>query len=114
MTEKYNGWTNYATWALSLEVGGAWAEHEYRFWSQLAKELAEVHLETEVTLDQLAVHMKHHLTESTVWAHASGKPRDVAPEDLEHVNWRELAGYFEEEIEATIAEEEDYDEEEDD
>lgn len=37
MEEKYNGWTNYPTWALDLHLNNT--EESYRYWKDRAKQI---------------------------------------------------------------------------
>ena len=76
MTE-YNGWTNYPTWRVNLEIfdGGNWDRYA-------ADDLKEF------VIDQIFAET------------SSGIARDYAIAFLEEVNWREIAGHLTEEEEA--------------
>lgn len=71
----YNGWTNYATWRVNLEIfdgsEGPWDHHS-------AKEFAE-----EIIVSQ-----------------SNGLAQDYALAFLSDVNWYEIADHYTEEVEA--------------
>lgn len=72
--EKYNGWTNYATWRVNLEMfdGGDFASENDLDAYDLGDSLREMALET-------------------VAAQASGLALDYAEAFLADVNWCEIA-----------------------
>ena len=74
MTEKYNGWTNYATWRVNLEMfdGGDFASDNDLDAYDLGQNLRETAMES--------------LSEQ-----ASGLALDYALAFLEDVNWYEIA-----------------------
>jgi hypothetical protein len=73
MSEKYNGWTNYATWRVNLEM----FDGSDQYWSaDSAKEFVE-----EIIIDS---------TEE-------GVARDYALAFLSDVNWYEIAEHYQEE-----------------
>jgi hypothetical protein len=75
MSEKYNGWTNYATWRINLEM----FDGSDQYWSaDSAKEFVE-----EIIIDS---------TEE-------GVARDYALAFLSDVNWYEIAEHYQEEEE---------------
>jgi hypothetical protein len=75
MSEKYNGWTNYATWRVNLEM----FDGSDQYWSaDSAKEFVE-----EIIIDS---------TEE-------GVARDYALAFLSDVNWYEIAEHYQEEEE---------------
>ena len=72
----YNGWTNYATWRVNLEMFDSFEPSDYewmRKWSAL-KDFAE-----------------DYIIEST----SEGLGRDYALAFLNEVNWFEIASHFE-------------------
>ena len=80
MSDKtYNGWTNYATWRVNLEMfdGGDWQ----------AFNLAQEHYELAVDLKDWAEYM----IESTT---SAGLARDYALAFLDDVNWKEIAKHM--------------------
>jgi hypothetical protein len=75
MSEKYNGWTNYATWRVNLEM----FDGSDQYWSaDSAREFVE-----EIIIDS---------TEE-------GVARDYALAFLSDVNWYEIAEHYQEEEE---------------
>ena len=73
--EKYNGWTNYATWRINLEIfdGGNWD----RYLADDLKEFVADHIE----------------------ASSTGIARDYALAFISDVNWHEIAKHLKEEEE---------------
>lgn len=73
--EKYNGWTNYATWRVNLEIfdGGDWNCY---------------------SPDELKEFVEDYLTEST----NEGIGRDYALAFISDVNWDEIASHYQEEL----------------
>lgn len=81
MSEKYNGWTNYATWRVNLEM----FDGSEQYWSaDSAREFVE-----EIIIDS---------TEE-------GVARDYALAFLSDVNWYEIAEHYQEEEEEEEEEE---------
>lgn len=72
---KYNGWTNYETWRVNLEMFDG---YEGELDADTAKEIAE-----------------EHIYETT----KAGLARDYALAFLSEVNWREIAGHYEAQVE---------------
>lgn len=72
----YNGWTNYATWRVNLEIfdGGDWQDMD----SQAFKNLAEEH----------------------IMSQSEGIAQDYALTFLSDVNWEEISKHYIEEAEA--------------
>lgn len=86
MSEKYNGWTNYATWRVRLEVfDGDFASDNDLDAYDLGQSLRDT-------------------AEETVASQAEGLALDYALAFLAEVNWREIAEHmiedYREEIEA--------------
>lgn len=71
--EKYNGWINYATWRINLEIfdGGDWEEYTPEAMQELVEELIE--------------------------SSSEGIARDYALAFIEDVNWNEIASHYQEE-----------------
>ena len=84
---RYNGWTNYATWRINLEIfdGGNWD----RYKAQDLKEYVQDYLEVM----------------------ASGLALDYALAFIDDVNWHEIAEKIQQETELEEDEEEDEEEE---
>ena len=78
MSDKYNGWTNYATWRVNLEMfdGDMWAAFNTRADSyDLGNECRE-------------------FAEDLIEHSSSGFARDYAMAFLQEVNWREIADHL--------------------
>lgn len=77
---KYNGWTNYATWRVNLEifdgVGANWVD-------QLPEDLYDA-----------AQYLKEMAEEFVVGPIPEGFAHDYALAFLEDVNWREIAQHM--------------------
>tara|TARA_R110000868_G_scaffold220237_1_gene471376 strand:+ start:1094 stop:1333 length:240 start_codon:yes stop_codon:yes gene_type:complete len=69
--EKFNGWTNYETWRVNLEMFDG---YEGPLDKDTAKELAEEHIYATTT---------------------EGLGRDYALAFIADVNWHEIAGHYE-------------------
>jgi len=41
MCEKFNGWSDHATWCLSMIVDGNYSEGDYHYWQETVNELAQ-------------------------------------------------------------------------
>jgi len=74
--EKYNGWTNYATWRVNLEMVDGLDPREHFSGSKDVYELAT----------KIEEYIKGYIDEF-----ASGMARDYALAFLDEVNWREIA-----------------------
>lgn len=101
MSERYNGWTNYATWRVNLEI------FDGRDWSD---EIADTDADT---LDEFTAELCHRLQEDaeTLLDETSrdGLAKDYALAFLSDVNWWEIAEHIaavlREEFEARHADE---------
>ena len=80
MTTSYNGWTNYATWRLNLELFDD------------ASEFYNMHQNTY----NLSLELKDYATEAIEASAAEGLARDYALAFLSDVNWYEIAEKMEE------------------
>jgi len=72
---NYNGWTNYATWRVNLEMFDG---YEGTLSADTAREIVEEHI-NETTKESLA--------------------RDYALAFISDVNWHEIAAHYQEEVE---------------
>ena len=93
-TEKYNGWTNYETWAVSLWMDNE--QHVQRYWAdeaQTATKQAEplvwladrIQEEHESACQQMLDDSVHYKT---------GPFADLLNAALSEVNWREIAQHL--------------------
>ena len=80
MTTSYNGWTNYATWRLNLE---------------LFDDASESYNLRQNTYD-LSLDLKDYATEIIEASSSEGLARDYALAFLSDVNWYEIAEKMEE------------------
>ncbi len=86
--EKYHGWTNYETWAVSLWIDNE--ESSYRYWRQEAKRHQEDCGDQVDVVCRLAAQLKQEISDSaptdepTVYS-------DLLTAALSEVNWAEIA-----------------------
>lgn len=74
MTEKHNGWTNYATWRIKLEIFDDYDSSIYP---------------DEVTADEIKQTAEEHITQ--FGEHETGFAVDYAMAFIAKVNWYEIA-----------------------
>ncbi len=97
--ERYNGWTNYETWAVSLWIDNEQASHVY--WRQGAARQARESANCEMVRDgawtskeaaryNLAEQLKEEITEAAPDMEASVYS-DLLQAALNTVNWSEIA-----------------------
>jgi hypothetical protein len=83
MSDKtYNGWTNYATWRVNLEVFDGFDPYDYFSDNQADME------------DLLPENLKEYAEEIIEATSPEGLTRDYALAFLEEVNWREIAKHM--------------------
>jgi hypothetical protein len=82
MSEKYNGWTNYETWRVNLEVFDGIDPNDY--FNDANGNLDE---------SELADNLKEWADELIV-GNNQGLMADYARAFLQNVNWREIAGHL--------------------
>lgn len=80
MTDTYNGWTNYATWRVNLEV----------FDGQSLRDLGMQKL----NLHDLGYALMHHANEVIEMDGVKGLALDYARAFIADVCWREIAGHY--------------------
>jgi hypothetical protein len=85
MDNKYNGWTNYATWRVNLEMFDGGNYSEYQWCAESAREFVE---------------------EIIYQSTSEGVARDYALAFLSDVNWHEIAEHYQDEEEEEEEEEE--------
>ena len=97
--DRYNGWTNYETWAVSLWIDNDHATHVY--WRQEAARQAEDSANCEMVRDgvwtskeaaryNLAEQLKEEISEAAPDMEASVYS-DLLQAAFDTVNWREIA-----------------------
>ena len=77
----YNGWTNYATWRVNLEIFDGWDPYE-------------MGQDYNVEADDLKVSLKDYAEEIILATSYEGAARDYALAFLSDVNWREIAQHL--------------------
>jgi len=82
---KYNGWTNYATWRVNLEVFDGFNPHDY--FNDANDEL---------DVDELADNLKAFVDEFVI-GDSKGLVADYARAFMDEVNWHEIAAHMAEE-----------------
>ena len=104
MSEKYQGWTNHATWCVNLWLSNN--EGDYHYWREAAQDAADNteadHYETHAdnAARYLAARMcieieeaaPEHVSPGTMW-------HDLLTGYLDDVNWREIAATWLEDVE---------------
>jgi hypothetical protein len=87
MTEKYNGWTNYETWRIQLEVIDGMTLQDFGF------DLHEVDTDEVADVERLAAAVETYTYEFTE-GQASGFALDLAHSFLARVDWVEIAEHM--------------------
>ena len=103
--KRYNGWTNYETWAVNLWLTNE--QGDYEFFREAARECFESAIEdhpdyftpSEQARYQLADRMKETVNEMA--PECKGMYGDLLGAALSEVNWNEIANGFLEECEGT-------------
>jgi hypothetical protein len=85
MDNKHNGWTNYATWRVNLEMFDGGNYSEYQWCAESAREFVE---------------------EIIYQSTPEGVARDYALAFLSDVNWHEIAEHYQDEEDEEEEEEE--------
>lgn len=109
-TEKYNGWTNYETWAVNLHIGNDQGSYEYWQKSQAEESYQDVvegdqkdgnrESWTEDAATELADRMKTEFTDEGACPLLKGSSvyTDLLNAALSEVNWYEIAKNYIEEL----------------
>lgn len=79
---KYNGWTNYETWRINLELFDGFDPFDY-----FSDDQANM-------MDWLADALKEYAEEIIEQTSSEGLARDYALAFLQEVNWREIAEHM--------------------
>jgi hypothetical protein len=86
--EKYNGWTNYETWAVSLWIDNE--ESSYRYWRQEAARYQQDIADKEDAICGLAGQLKQEISDEAPTDEPSVYS-DLLNAALSEVNWAEIA-----------------------
>jgi len=88
MTEQYNGWANYETWRVNLEMldGMTLEGFGYRIYNTDADSIADV-------VNDLKMHLKEYVWD-IVSQDAKGFALDLAESFLSKVDWEEIAEHM--------------------
>jgi len=84
--QTYNGWTNYATWRVNLEMIDGMEPDDFGFSRKEEFTLTEVY--------ELADALQNHAVEFIELECGRGLARDYALAFLSDVNWREIAQHM--------------------
>jgi len=87
----YNGWTNYATWRINLEIFDGWDYSENGFHGLSTQDKSDVY--------DLSEYLKEYARE-IIFEQSKGLAMDYALAFLNDVNWYEIAEHMIEEVEA--------------
>jgi hypothetical protein len=87
MTEQYNGWTNYETWRIQLEVIDGMTLEDFGF------DLHEVDTDDVADIESLAGSLEMYTCE-LIEGQASGFALDLAHTFLARVDWAEIAEHL--------------------
>ena len=87
MTEQYNGWTNYETWRINLEVLDGMALEDFGF------DLHEVDTDDVADVESVAGALEMFTCE-LIEGQASGFALDLAHTFLARVDWVEIAEHM--------------------
>jgi hypothetical protein len=87
MTEQYNGWTNYETWRIQLEVIDGMTLEDFGF------DLHEIDTDDVADVESLAGSLEMYTCE-LIEGQASGFALDLAHSFLARVDWMEIAEHL--------------------
>ena len=88
MTEKYNGWTNYETWRIQLEVIDGMTLEDFGF------DLHEVDTDETADVESLVESVELYVDEIILGTVPNGMARDLAESFLGRVDWFEIAEHL--------------------
>ena len=86
--ESYNGWTNYETWRIQLEVIDGMTLQDFGF------DLHEVDTDETADVESLAENVEQFVDESILGSVPNGMARDLAESFLDRVDWMEIAEHL--------------------
>lgn len=88
MTEQYNGWTNYETWRIQLEVIDGMTLEDFWF------DVRDVDTDNIADVECLADNVAEHVTELVTQDVPEGLAYDLAMSFLDRVNFMEIAEHL--------------------
>jgi hypothetical protein len=88
MTEKYNGWTNYETWRIQLEVIDGMTLEDFGY------DLHEVDTDDVANVESLAENVGELVHEVVTRDVPEGLALDLALSFLDRVDWMEIAEHL--------------------
>jgi hypothetical protein len=87
MTDRYNGWTNYETWRINLEVLDGMTIEDFGF------DLHELDIDDTTAAETLGMALEMYTCE-LIEGQASGFALDLAHSFLARVDWVEIAEHL--------------------
>ena len=87
-TETYNGWTNYETWRIQLEVFDGMTLEDFGF------DLRDVDTDDVADVERLAESVAEMADEIILGSVPNGMARDLAESFLGRVDWMEIAEHI--------------------
>jgi hypothetical protein len=86
--ETYNGWTNYETWRIQLEVIDGLTLEDFGF------DLQDVDTDEVADVERLAENVEQYVDEIVLGTVPNGMARDLAESFLGRVDWFEIAEHL--------------------
>ena len=96
MSKYYNGWANYETWRVNLEMLDGMTAEDF------GVSASDVEDDRSATVSRLSSTLEEFVNE-TVESQASGFALDIAQSFLNSVDWYEIADHFVTDIDYEIA-----------
>lgn len=87
-TTEYNGWTNYQTWRINLEVIDGMTLETFGF------DLHEVDTDEVADVESLAEAIESYVEEIVTWGVPDGLALNLAQSFLSEVDWMEIAEHI--------------------
>lgn len=91
----YNGWTNYETWRINLEVLDGMTIEDFGY------DIRDVETDL-LTVEDLAERLEGYVDEVVLGETPEGLARDLAADFLNRVNWEEIAEHMVVDAEAAV------------
>lgn len=88
--ERYNGWANYATWAVKLWIDNT--EGSYNYWQEQMREHLRSTPDKNKAAYALANQLKHeHEEAAEAWGAGASVFADILRAGMSEVDWTEIA-----------------------